>query len=39
MREILLQPSDVWTKDRQETQQPKVLKRRILDVINEKKEK
>jgi hypothetical protein len=39
MRELLLQPSDVWMKDRHEPRQPKGLKRRILDLIDEKKEK
>jgi hypothetical protein len=39
MMELLLQPSDVWTEDRQQPQQPKVLKQRILDLNDEKKEK
>jgi hypothetical protein len=39
MRELLLRPSDIWMKDRQEPRQPKGLKRRILDLIYEKKKK
>jgi hypothetical protein len=39
MRELLLRPSDVWTEDRKEPWQPKGLKRRILDLIDEKKKK
>jgi hypothetical protein len=37
MRELLIWPSDIWTEDRQEPQQPMGLKRRILDLIDEKK--
>jgi hypothetical protein len=36
-REFLLWPSNVWMKDRQESQQPKGLKRQIIDLIYEKK--
>jgi tRNA U34 2-thiouridine synthase MnmA/TrmU len=36
MRELLLRPSDVWTKDRQELQQPKGLRWRLIDLIVEK---
>jgi hypothetical protein len=39
MMELFLRPSDVWMKDRQEPQQSKGLKWRILDLIDEKKEK
>jgi hypothetical protein len=39
MRELLLRPSDIWMEDRQEPQQLKGLKRRIIDLIYEKKEK
>jgi hypothetical protein len=39
MRELLLRPSDVWMEVRQEPRQPKGLKRWILDLIYEKKEK
>jgi hypothetical protein len=35
--ELLLQPSDVWTKDKQKQRQLKGLKRRMLDLIDEKK--
>jgi hypothetical protein len=37
MRELLLWPSDVWMGDMQEPWQPKGLKQRILDQIDEKK--
>jgi hypothetical protein len=37
MMELPLQPSDVWTTDRQEPQQPKGLKWWIVDLIDEKK--
>jgi hypothetical protein len=37
MRELLLQPRDIWMEDRQEPRQPKGLKQRILDPIYEKK--
>jgi hypothetical protein len=36
MRELLLWPSDIWTEDRQEQQQPKG-EQWILDLIYEKK--
>jgi hypothetical protein len=39
MRELLLWPSNVWMKDRQEPRQPKGWKWKILDLIDEKKEK
>jgi hypothetical protein len=34
---LLLLPSDIWTVKRREPQQPKGLKRRILNLIDEKK--
>jgi hypothetical protein len=39
MIELLLRPSNVWVKDRQEPWQPKGLKRQILDLIYEKKKR
>jgi hypothetical protein len=39
MRELLLWPSDIWTEDREEPQQPKGLKRWIIDLIYEKKKR
>jgi hypothetical protein len=36
-RELLLQPSDIWTEDRQEPQQSKGLKWQIIDLIYKKK--
>jgi hypothetical protein len=39
MRELFLRPSDVWTEDMKEPYQSKGLKRRIIDLIYEKKEK
>jgi hypothetical protein len=38
-RELLIWPSDAWTEDRHEPRQSKGLKRRIIDLIYEKKEK
>jgi hypothetical protein len=35
--ELLLQPSDIWMKDRQEPRQLKELGWRLRDLINEKK--
>jgi hypothetical protein len=37
--EFLLRPSDIWTEDSQKSRQLKGLKRRIIDLIDEKKEK
>jgi hypothetical protein len=39
MRELLLWPSDIWTEDREEPQQPKGLKQWIIDLIYEKKKR
>jgi hypothetical protein len=39
MRVFLLWPRDVWAMDRQEPRQHKELKRQILVIIDEKKEK
>jgi hypothetical protein len=39
MRELLLWPSDIWTEDREEPQQPKGLKWWIIDLIYEKKKR
>jgi hypothetical protein len=36
---LLLWPSDIWTKKRHEPQQPRNLRRQIVDLIDEKQKR